>query len=88
MAEFKVRNLSVLAYAQGHTAWHYNAASLSLAQVLTSGFFDEVSDRMAKGDTVSVSAADGGAILFIEEAGEDREPVRFRRMAVVNGAVL
>ena len=88
MAEFALRNLSVLSYAQGFTRWHYRAARLSLDQVLTSGFFDPAGDMMRPGDMVDVSAADGGATVFIEEAGKEGLPVRFRKMAVVAGPVL
>lgn len=88
MAEFALRNLSVLSYAQGFTRWHYRAARLSLDHVLTSGFFDPAGDMMRPGDMVDVSAADGGATVFIEEAGKEGLPVRFRKMAVVAGPVL
>lgn len=89
MAEgFLWRHLSVQAYCQGFTRWHYRAARLSLDHVLTSGFFDPASDAMQPGDMVDVSAADGGATVFIEEAGKEGLPVRFRKMAVVAGPVL
>jgi hypothetical protein len=60
---FAIRNLSVLAYAQGFTLWHYKAAAL--ADVCARGFFDGAADMMAAGDMVLVSAADGGRVLFV-----------------------
>jgi hypothetical protein len=64
---FAIRNLSVLAYAQGFTLWHYKTAAL-LAEVCSRGFFDGAADMMAAGDMVLVSAADGGRVLFVTDA--------------------
>ena len=66
--DFAIRNLSVLAYAQGFTHWHYRAAGLRLAQVLAPGFFKAAAGRIATGDHIKVSAADGGADLFVHKA--------------------
>lgn len=88
MAEFALRNLSVLSYAQGFTRWHFRAASLPLAQALAPGFFNPAADMMLAGDMVDVSAADGGATVFIHSGGNDRgDPVRFEVMARTVGAV-
>lgn len=62
---FAVRNLSVLAYAQGFTLWHYRAGTTPLAQVAAAGFFDETGDMFAVGDMVLVSAPEGGRVLFV-----------------------
>lgn len=67
---FAVRNLSVLAYAQGFTLWHYKAPALFLDQVKAKGFFDPAADMLAVGDMVLVSVQDGGAVLFINSASE------------------
>ena len=61
---FAIRNLSVLAYAQGFTLWHYKAAATPLAEVCARGFFEGAADMLAAGDMVLVSAADGGRMLF------------------------
>jgi hypothetical protein len=63
-AEFAVRFLSVLAYAQGFTQWHYRSSG-PLATVLEYGFFARGADMIETGDMIHVSAADGGAILFV-----------------------
>ncbi len=62
---FAIRNLSVLAYAQGFTLWHYRAAASPLARVGEHGFFDDAAEMFAAGDMVLVSAADGGRVLFV-----------------------
>jgi hypothetical protein len=62
---FAIRNLSVLAYAQGFTLWHYKAAAAPLAEICSRGFFDGAADMMAAGDMVLISATDGGRVVFV-----------------------
>ena len=66
---FAIRNLSVLAYAQGFTLWHYKAGSASLDQAAASGFFDNAADMIAPGDMIMISATDGGRMLFVAATG-------------------
>ncbi|CAH2606471.1 conserved protein of unknown function (plasmid) [Rhodovastum atsumiense] len=61
---FAIRNLSVLAYACGHTQWHFKSPA-PLAEAMTQGHFNAASDMMAMGDVVFVSAPDGGAMLYV-----------------------
>jgi len=68
--EFAIRNLSVLAYAQGFTLWHYKAAGYPLAQAEAPGFFSPAADMLAGGDMLLVSAADGGRVMFVTAASE------------------
>ncbi len=68
---FSVRHLSVLAYANGFTLWHYKAPQTPLADIAGSGFFDDAADMMATGDMVMVSAADGARIVAVL-AGDGR----------------
>ena len=63
--DFAIRNLSVLAYAQGFTLWHYRAGVAALDQVAGRGFFNDAADMFAAGDMVLVSAAEGGRVLFV-----------------------
>lgn len=70
--DFAIRNLSVLAYAQGFTLWHYRAAGLKLAQVAAPGFFSQAGDMLAAGDMMLVSAPEGGRVLFVTDASEAR----------------
>ncbi len=60
---FIARNLSVLAYAQGFTLWHYKAEG-SVDETAKPDFFDEAHDMLAQGDMMLVSASDGGRVLF------------------------
>ena len=62
---FSIRNLSVLAYAQGFTLWHYNARAGALGEAGKPGYFDDAIGMLATGDMLLVSATDGGRILFV-----------------------
>ena len=75
--DFAIRNLSVLAYAQGFTLWHYRAGAAALDRVAEKGFFDDAADMFAAGDMVMVSAAGGGRVLFVTgtEAGVATAPL-------------
>ena len=75
--DFAIRNLSVLAYAQGFTLWHYRAGAAPLARVAEKGFFNDAADMFAAGDMVMVSAAEGGRVLFVTgtEAGVVTAPL-------------
>lgn len=63
--DFAIRNLSVLAYAQGFTLWHYRAGGARLDQVAERGFFNDAADMFAAGDMVLISAAEGGRVVFV-----------------------
>jgi hypothetical protein len=65
---FTVRNLSVLAYAQGFTLWHYKAPQFPLSALSAPGFFDHAADMLAAGDMVMLSAEDGGRVAFVASA--------------------
>lgn len=58
---FALRNLSVLAYAQGFTLWHYRAEDDGLAGM--EGFFDPASDMIASGDMLLISSPQGGRMV-------------------------
>ena len=62
---FMIRNLSVLAYAQGFTLWHYKAGDARLQDIARHGFFDDAADMLAGGDMVMISARDGGRIACV-----------------------
>jgi hypothetical protein len=66
---FAVRNLSVLAYANGFTLWHYKAGNDPLDRVETPDFFADAADMLAEGDMLVVSATDGGRTLFVAQSG-------------------
>jgi hypothetical protein len=66
---FSLRNLSVLAYANGFTLWHYKAGPTTLAQVVAQGFFAAAEEMLAAGDMMMVAAADGPAMLCVAAEG-------------------
>ncbi len=65
---FAVRNLSVLAYANGFTLWHYKAGDDVLATAAAADFFTPADDLLAAGDILMLSAADGARILVVRDA--------------------
>ncbi|ODU62086.1 MAG: hypothetical protein ABS99_01480 [Acetobacteraceae bacterium SCN 69-10] len=66
---FVIRNLSVLAYAQGFTLWHYKAGTAGPEVLAAPGFFDDAGDMFAPGDMVMVSGSAGGRVLVVAQAG-------------------
>lgn len=85
---FAIRNLSVLAYAQGFTLWHYRAhlptlagglvPQASAAEVTAPGFFDAAADMLATGDMLLVSTPEAGRLLYVTDT---RGGVRTSAMA-------
>jgi hypothetical protein len=74
---FSVRNLSVLAYANGFTLWHYKGGSDVLEQVDGRGFFAAASDMLTAGDIMMISASDGAQLLCVTPtSGTEIETVR------------
>ncbi len=68
---FMLRNLSVLAYANGFTLWHYKSGTDKLSQAAREGYFADAADLLAPGDMMMLSAAEGGKIATV--AGEGRK---------------
>ena len=62
---FAVRNLSVLAYANGFTLWHYNGGSDAAEPSRDKHFFTGAGDMLASGDILMVSATSGGCLLSV-----------------------
>jgi hypothetical protein len=67
---FSLRNLSVLAYANGFTLWHYKTGAEPLSHATHEGYFADAADLLAVGDMVMLSGADGGRIATIAGAGK------------------
>jgi hypothetical protein len=65
---FALRNLCVLAYANGFTLWHYKAGADPLDDVSGQGFFADAADMLAAGDLIMISAQDGGRIAAVAVA--------------------
>jgi hypothetical protein len=62
---FSVRELSVLAYANGFTLWHYKAGAGGVPMTTAPGFFDPAADLLSGGDMVLVSSPAGGRVLCV-----------------------
>ncbi len=56
---FDSKNLSVLAYANGFTLWHYTTADLA-ATVDSAGYFNAAEYMLRVGDMVLANADTGG----------------------------
>ncbi len=65
---FALRNLCVLAYANGFTLWHYKAGADPLDDVAGQGFFADAADMLAAGDMIMISARDGGRLAAVAVA--------------------
>lgn len=51
----KNKSLTVIAYANGFTIWHYTCTDESLEQVLHDGFFYPISHLCANGDIIYIT---------------------------------
>ncbi len=56
---YSSHNLSVLAYANGFTLWHYTSADDG-AVVDTSGYFNSAADMLRVGDMILANVSTGG----------------------------
>lgn len=59
------KDLSVLAYANGFTLWHYTTSD-SEEMVLRNGYFNAAADMLRKGDTMIVNVDTCGDIGAID----------------------
>ena len=62
---FATRNLSVLAYANGFTLWHYKSGKDTLEIVSSGNYLADASDMLTAGDLVMITATDGARILCV-----------------------
>lgn len=58
---FQNKNLSVIAYANGFTLWHY-ASNETLETISASGYFDGVKTLMNTGDILIINGSDNTSI--------------------------
>lgn len=65
-----LRNLSVLAYANGFTLWHYRAGNEALSLLEDDGFFGPAADLIAPGDIVMASGSQGARMGAIARRGD------------------
>lgn len=62
---FQNKNLSVIAYANGFTLWHYCSASETLSTITANGYFNAVKTLMNIGDIIIINTSDNTAIKKI-----------------------
>lgn len=61
---FQNKNLSVIAYANGFTLWHYSGTE-TLGTISATGYFNSVKTLMNIGDIIIINASDNTAIKKI-----------------------
>lgn len=61
---FQNKNLSVIAYANGFTLWHYKANE-TVSALTTSGYFSSVKTLMSTGDMILINGSNGSTIKVI-----------------------
>lgn len=61
---FQNKNLSVIAYANGFTLWHYSANE-SVATITANGYFNPVRTLMNIGDIVIINGSDNTVLKKI-----------------------
>ena len=62
---FQNKNLSVIAYANGFTLWHYSCGTETLSTITANGYFNNVKTLMNIGDIIIINASDNTAIKKI-----------------------
>ncbi|MBD5400142.1 hypothetical protein HDR61_00100 [bacterium] len=66
---FQNKNLSVIAYANGFTLWHY-VSDEKIAAITTAGYFDSVKTLMNIGDVIIINATDNTALRKVGVTGD------------------
>ncbi len=56
---FQFRDLSVLAYANGFTHWHYQSSTDTLAQIAQANYFASAGDMLERNDVLYLVGTDG-----------------------------
>ena len=62
---FLIRNLSVLAYANGFTLWHYKSAEDTREQISAANYMAGAADMLSRGDVILANATDGTRMLVV-----------------------
>lgn len=65
---FQNKNLSVIAYANGFTLWHYSADE-AMSAITASGYFNGVKNLMNGGDIIIIKASNQTSIKAVAVAG-------------------
>jgi len=82
---FDIKDLSVLAYANGFTLWHYRTADAAAA-VDTAGYFDDAVEMLRTGDMIFANTEDGAAGGLFRVASNDGGAVDVADMTAIGSA--
>ena len=63
---FAIRNLSVLAYANGFTHWHYKSKD-TLEEIKAPNYMADAGDMLAENDILFVTGSDGTTMLVVTQ---------------------
>ena len=75
---FKSANLSVLAYANGFTLWHYKSAGDGIGDMAAAGYFDSAADLLRAGDMLALNGeGDSAALVRVSSNRNDSVGVGF-----------
>ena len=66
---FSIRNLSVLAYANGFTLWHYRSGQDERSRLTSKNFFAEAEDMLADGDLMIANTVNGPVLMSVLASG-------------------
>ncbi len=66
---FQNKNLSVIAYANGFTLWHYKE-NATIATITASGYFASVKSLMNTGDIILINGSNGTTIKVLTVAAD------------------
>ena len=84
---FDSQNLSVLAYANGFTLWHYKSTADTLATLTGSGYFNNASDMLRLGDTLTLQDS-GDDVAAIRVAGNSGGVVSIAHTPAQSAAIV
>jgi hypothetical protein len=66
----QARNLSILAYAQGLSLWHYKLSEHNLGAIWEPGYFSTAADMFNVGDRILVSGSSGSTIVMVSSKAD------------------
>ena len=68
---FKNKDMSVIAYANGFTMWHYVSKDDSLKDICELRYFNKIFTLMNTGDIVIINGKDSTGMRCVEMVGDD-----------------
>lgn len=70
---FEIRNLSVLAYANAFTLWHYKAVAgrTAACYATAANFFGPAAKMLTAGDMILFTSPAGGKIVIVASSRHD-----------------